>query len=93
MKFFFALIFLLTSSCTNKMDIEKFKESKPKFSLENYFEGKTEAWGMFHDRFGNLKRTFKVDITGTLKSDILTLDEKFYMMMENKIQEFGLSRF
>ena len=77
MKFFFALIFLLTSSCTNKMDIEKFKESKPKFSLENYFEGKTEAWGMFHDRFGNLKRTFKVDITGTLKSDILTLDEKF----------------
>ena len=77
MKFFFALIFLLTSSCTNKMDIEKFKESKPKFSLENYFEGKTEAWGMFHDRFGNLKRTFKVDITGTLESDILTLDEKF----------------
>ena len=77
MKFFFALIFLLTSSCTNKMDIEKFKESKPKFSLENYFEGKTEAWGMFHDRFGNLKRTFKVDITGTLESDSLTLDEKF----------------
>ena len=77
MKFFFALIFLLTSSCTNKMDIEKFKESKPKFSLENYFQGKTEAWGMFHDRFGNLKRTFKVDITGTLKSDTLTLDEKF----------------
>jgi hypothetical protein len=77
MKFFFALIFLLTGSCTNKMDIEKFKESKPKFSLENYFEGKTEAWGMFHDRFGNLKRTFKVDITGTLKSDTLTLDEKF----------------
>ena len=59
------------------MDIEKFKESKPKFSLENYFEGKTEAWGMFHDRFGNLKRTFKVDITGTLESDTLTLDEKF----------------
>ena len=77
MKFFFALIFLLTSSCTSKMDIEKFKESKPKFSLENYFEGKTEAWGMFHDRFGNLKRTFKVDITGTLNSDTLTLDEKF----------------
>ena len=59
------------------MNIEKFKGSKPTFSLEDYFEGKTEAWGMFHDRFGNLKRTFKVDITGTLKSDTLTLDEKF----------------
>jgi hypothetical protein len=59
------------------MNIEKFKGSQPTFSLENYFEGKTEAWGMFHDRFGNLKRTFKVDITGTLESNILTLDEKF----------------
>ena len=59
------------------MNIEKFKGSQPTFLLEDYFEGKTEAWGMFHDRFGNLKRTFKVDITGTLKSDTLTLDEKF----------------
>jgi len=59
------------------MNIEKFKGGQPIFSLEDYFEGKTEAWGMFHDRFGNLKRTFKVDITGTLESDILTLDEKF----------------
>ena len=38
---------------------------------------KIEAWGMFHDRFGNLKRSFKVDITGTLKEDELTLDERF----------------
>ena len=59
------------------MNIEKFKGSQPTLSLEDYFEGKTEAWGMFHDRFGNLKRTFKVDITGTLKADTLTLDEKF----------------
>jgi hypothetical protein len=59
------------------MNIEKFKGSQPIFSLEDYFEGKTEAWGMFHDRFGNLKRTFKVDITGTLESDTLILDEKF----------------
>ena len=59
------------------MNIEKFKGSQPTLTLEDYFEGKTEAWGMFHDRFGNLKRTFKVDITGTLESDTLTLDEKF----------------
>ena len=59
------------------MNIEKFKGSQPTLILEDYFEGKTEAWGMFHDRFGNLKRTFKVDITGTIESNILTLDEKF----------------
>ena len=32
---------------------------------------------MFHDRFGNLKRSFKVDINGVLQDNILTLDEKF----------------
>ena len=59
------------------MNIENFKGSQPTLTLEDYFEGKTEAWGMFHDRFGNLKRTFKVDITGTIESNTLTLDEKF----------------
>ena len=59
------------------MNINDFSDNKPKFKLEEYFNGKTEAWGMFHDRFGNLKRSFKVDIEGTLESNILTLDEKF----------------
>ena len=59
------------------MDINKFTDIKPKFSLENYFSGKTEAWGLFHDRFGNLKRTFKVDIQGKLSGNELILDEKF----------------
>ena len=77
MKFLFILVFLLINSCSSQMKIDKFKDSEPKFSLEDYFNGKTEAWGMFHDRFGNLKRTFKVDITGTLESDKIILDEKF----------------
>ena len=59
------------------MNLNKFSNMKPEFSLEDYFSGKTEAWGLFHDRFGNLKRSFKVDITGTLSGDLLTLDEKF----------------
>ena len=59
------------------MNLNNFSNSKPTFTLEEYFLGRTEAWGLFHDRFGNLKRTFKVDIQGTLSEDILTLDEKF----------------
>ncbi len=77
MKLFLTLIFFLISSCSSQMNIENFKGSQPEFSLENYFDGKTEAWGMFHDRFGNLKRTFKVDIIGTKESNKLILDEKF----------------
>ena len=77
MIFFFTILIFLISSCSSQMNIEKFKGSQPTLTLEDYFEGKTEAWGMFHDRFGNLKRTFKVDITGTIESNTLTLDEKF----------------
>ncbi len=65
------------SSCTSEMKINDFMNANPKFVLEDYFDGKTEAWGMFHDRFGNLKRSFKVDITGTLTGNELTLDERF----------------
>ncbi|MEC8265826.1 MAG: DUF3833 domain-containing protein [Pseudomonadota bacterium] len=74
---FLILTFLFLISCSTDMNINDFSDNKPKFKLEEYFNGKTEAWGMFHDRFGNLKRSFKVDIEGTLESNILTLDEKF----------------
>ena len=74
---FLILTFLFLTSCSSDMNINDFSNNKPKFKLEEYFNGKTEAWGMFHDRFGNLKRSFKVDIVGILDSDTLTLDEKF----------------
>ena len=77
MRILLCFLTLILFSCANTMDINSFKNSTPKFILEEYFDGKTEAWGMFHDRFGNLKRSFKVDITGVLEDDILTLDEKF----------------
>ena len=74
---FLIVTFLFLTSCSTDMNITDFSNNKPQFKLEEYFNGKTEAWGMFHDRFGNLKRTFKVDITGTIESNTLTLDEKF----------------
>lgn len=77
MKRLILFIVFFLSSCTSEMSINKFMNTKPKLVLEEYFNGKTEAWGMFHDRFGNLKRTFKVDIIGTLSEDELTLDERF----------------
>ena len=59
------------------MNINQYKNVKPEFSIEDYFSGKVEAWGLFHDRFVNLKRSFKVDITGEILNDTLTLDERF----------------
>ena len=77
MRLFFLLFTLTLLSCASDMNLKNFENETPKFVLEDYFDGKTKAWGMFHDRFGNLKRSFKVDITGTIDNDTLTLDEKF----------------
>jgi len=74
--YFFLIVFFL-NSCASDMNLDKFSNTKPEFKLEEYFLGKTEAWGLFHDRFGNLKRSFKVDITGILSGNELILDERF----------------
>lgn len=69
-------LLIFVSGC-GSMKIEDFKDNKPTLVLEEYFLGETTAWGMFEDRFGNLKRSFKVEITGTIESGVLTLDERF----------------
>ena len=75
----FLLIFILflISGCSKDMDIKKFANNSPQFILEDYFDGKVKAWGLFHDRFGNLKREFKVDIIGKVNNNQIVLDEKF----------------
>ncbi len=70
------MVLLLLGGCQS-MQIEDFKDTEPKFVLEQYFEGKTKAWGIFEDRFGNLRREFVVDIDGTWDGTTLTLDERF----------------
>ena len=64
-------------SCSTNMDIDKFKNNNPELILEDYFSGKVEAWGLFHDRFGNLQRSFSVDFDGKKDGDSLVLNEKF----------------
>ena len=69
-------IALIVSGCED-MDIKSFEGKEPRFVLEDYFQGKTRAWGIFEDRFGTLRRQFAVDIDGKLDGDTLTLDERF----------------
>ncbi len=78
-RFLLPLVLVVTglSGCSASMKPEDFKGQEPRFVLEDYFAGKTKAWGMFHDRFGKLRRQFVVDITGTWDGETLTLDEEF----------------
>lgn len=65
----------LLTSCTTA--IKEYQDTRPKLDLFNYFSGKTYAWGQFADRNGKVIRRFKVDITGTIEDNQLTLDERF----------------
>ena len=64
------------SGCSN-MKPEDFAGREPTLSIEDYFAGRTKAWGIFQDRFGRLRRQFEVDIEGTWDGETLTLVEDF----------------
>ena len=72
------LIFFLGLTGCSYMKIEDFENTKPEFNLMQFFEGEIEAWGIVEDRFGNLKRQFKVEMHGKINNDVLTLEEDFY---------------
>ena len=87
---FIALLGL--SGCT-VMKPDDFANNNPKLILEEYFVGKTRAWGIFEDRFGKVKRQFVVDIEGTWDGNILTLDENFlYSDGEKSFRQWRISK-
>ncbi len=57
--------------------VEGFEGTEPRLVLEEYFAGESRGYGIFEDRFGNLRREFVVDVTGTVADGVLTLDERF----------------
>lgn len=59
------------------MQPKDFAETKPPLVIEEYFAGETRAWGIFEDRFGDLRRQFVVDIAGSWNGRELVLDENF----------------
>ena len=69
------MICILLIGCTTNLD--KYSNIEPKLNLFNYFKGQTKAWGIFEDRFGNIKKQFKVNIIGTVEGNYLILNEEF----------------
>ena len=65
------------TGCVSGPDVADFANAERQLVLEEYFLGETTAYGIFEDRFGKVRRTFKVDITGTVENGVLTLDERF----------------
>jgi len=59
------------------MSVEEFDQGQPELVLEDYFSGKSRAWGLFEDRTGKVRREFVVDIDGVWDGETLTLNEDF----------------
>lgn len=72
-----ALAFLAPLGACASFDLESHSDRGPELDLKEYFEGRTYAWGMFEDRGGSMKRSFKVIIDGRIADGTLTLDERF----------------
>ena len=69
-------LFLLLTGCF-QTNMKQFENNTPKLDLFSFFKGETIAYGIFEDRFGNLKRQFRVNITGNVDNKVLILDESF----------------
>lgn len=71
-----ALALLLLASC-GRPDLADEKLSVRELNLEEFFQGRTVAHGQFQDRFGTVRRRFRVDIAGNWDGERLKLVEDF----------------
>ena len=88
----FGLVFCFIIGCSNPK-IENVVSKDISFELIEYFEGETTAWGLVVDRFGNLQRTFKVQLDGKRDNTKLLLKEYFtYNDGEKEYREWVISK-
>jgi len=59
------------------MDVSVYKDEKPELVLENYLNGSFDAYGIFTDRKGQVKKRFHVLIEAKWQGSVGTLDESF----------------
>lgn len=69
--------FALLVACSGKPKVPTTFLSERQLNLEEFFDGKTVAYGQFQDVLGNVPRRFEVDIDGTWDGETLTLVEDF----------------
>lgn len=71
-----SLVMTVLMGCST-MKPSDFENAERTFRIEEYFAGKTMAWGLFEDRFGKVRRQFAVEIEGRKDGDRIILDERF----------------
>ncbi|MDB2415455.1 DUF3833 domain-containing protein [Rickettsiales bacterium] len=77
-------VLIMLSGCGN--NLEYYKNSTPKADIKEYFNGKIKAWGLVQDWRGRVTTRFDVDMVGSWKGDIGTLEEDF-RYYDGKVQK------
>ena len=75
-KLLILLVLTIFIGCSHSK-VENLTLKNQPFDLFQYFQGKTKAWGIVVDRFGNFQKSFSVEMIGTLEKDKLILKEYF----------------
>ena len=58
-------------------DVAQYRAERPVLDLKTYLNGTLDAWGIFEDRSGSVKRRFHAVIDARWTGDTGTLDEQF----------------
>ena len=72
-----AIILLGLAGCAGKPSIDDDNLSDRQLNLEEFFDGRTVAYGQFQDVFGTVRRRFEVEINGSWDGETLKLVEDF----------------
>lgn len=71
------LLGVLCISGCGTTDVSRYAAERPQLDLQQYFDGRVEAWGMFQDRSGEVVKRFKVNMDCHWQGNTGTLDEHF----------------
>lgn len=77
MRLIIVLLCVLSLAGCAGPDVDDYASATPKLSLQDYFNGEIEAWGMFQKRNGEVARRFHVRMIGTWEGNTGVLDEYF----------------
>lgn len=87
-----AFVFLGLSGCSGPSSDPDAGRAR-RFDLEQYFVGRTKAWGLVEPRFTGSVRHFTVDLEGRREGDLIVLDEHFlYSDGEKQFRQWRIRR-
>ena len=75
MRWAFGILILFLTACTGKPSLEDASLGGPELELEEFFDGRLVATGLFQDVFGTARRAFVVEIDGDWDGERLRLVE------------------